>query len=80
MTLKEAANVVVRYLDPFYTQGKFASKVRDEHVSKIQIPEASSIVFLFYLYFLGSVGPVQVLRSLFVPPYRGGGDCSKGSR
>ncbi|XP_019723920.1 ATP-dependent DNA helicase Q5 [Hippocampus comes] len=26
VTLKEAANVVVRYLDPFYTRGKFASK------------------------------------------------------
>uniref|UniRef100_H3C342 ATP-dependent DNA helicase n=1 Tax=Tetraodon nigroviridis TaxID=99883 RepID=H3C342_TETNG len=26
VTLKEAADVVVRYLDPFYTQGKFASK------------------------------------------------------
>lgn len=28
MTLKEAADIVVRYLDPFYTQGKFATKVR----------------------------------------------------
>lgn len=27
--LKEAADIVVRYLDPFYTQGKFATKVRD---------------------------------------------------
>ncbi|XP_061606467.1 ATP-dependent DNA helicase Q5 [Phyllopteryx taeniolatus] len=26
VTLKEAANVVVRYLDPFYTRGKFATK------------------------------------------------------
>ncbi|KAM9784586.1 ATP-dependent DNA helicase Q5 isoform X1 [Syngnathus typhle] len=26
VTLKEAADVVVRYLDPFYTRGKFASK------------------------------------------------------
>ncbi|XP_072225648.1 ATP-dependent DNA helicase Q5 [Leuresthes tenuis] len=26
VTLKEAADVVVRYLDPFYTQGKFATK------------------------------------------------------
>ncbi|KAK2833686.1 hypothetical protein Q5P01_017575 [Channa striata] len=26
VTLKEAANIVVRYLDPFYTQGKFATK------------------------------------------------------
>ncbi|XP_061761804.1 ATP-dependent DNA helicase Q5 isoform X1 [Nerophis ophidion] len=26
VTLKEAADVVVRYLDPFYTQGKFANK------------------------------------------------------
>lgn len=29
VTLKEAADIVVRYLDPFYTQGKFATKVRD---------------------------------------------------
>lgn len=29
VTLKEAADIVVRYLDPFYTQGKFASKVRE---------------------------------------------------
>lgn len=28
VTLKEAADIVVRYLDPFYTQGKFANKVR----------------------------------------------------
>lgn len=28
VTLKEAADIVVRYLDPFYTQGKFATKVR----------------------------------------------------
>lgn len=27
--LKEVADIVVRYLDPFYTQGKFATKVRD---------------------------------------------------
>lgn len=27
VTLKEAADIVVRYLDPFYTQGKFATKV-----------------------------------------------------
>lgn len=27
--LKEAADIVVRYLDPFYTQGKFATKVRN---------------------------------------------------
>ncbi|KAE8283030.1 ATP-dependent DNA helicase Q5 [Larimichthys crocea] len=26
VTLKEAADIVVRYLDPFYTQGKFANK------------------------------------------------------
>ncbi|KAM9346027.1 ATP-dependent DNA helicase Q5 [Symphorus nematophorus] len=26
VTLKEAADIVVRYLDPFYTQGKFATK------------------------------------------------------
>ncbi|XP_074553419.1 ATP-dependent DNA helicase Q5 [Halichoeres trimaculatus] len=26
ITLKEAADIVVRYLDPFYTQGKFATK------------------------------------------------------
>ncbi|XP_077395036.1 ATP-dependent DNA helicase Q5 isoform X2 [Festucalex cinctus] len=26
VTLKEAAGVVIRYLDPFYTQGKFANK------------------------------------------------------
>ena len=29
VTLKEAADIVVRYLDPFYTQGKFATKVRE---------------------------------------------------
>lgn len=29
VTLKEAADIVVRYLDPFYTQGKFANKVRE---------------------------------------------------
>lgn len=28
-TLKEAADIVVHYLDPFYTQGKFATKVRE---------------------------------------------------
>lgn len=28
VTLKEVANIVVRFLDPFYTQGKFATKVR----------------------------------------------------
>uniref|UniRef100_A0A8C2X0B7 ATP-dependent DNA helicase n=1 Tax=Cyclopterus lumpus TaxID=8103 RepID=A0A8C2X0B7_CYCLU len=27
VTLKEAADIVVRYLDPFYTKGKFANKV-----------------------------------------------------
>lgn len=27
VTLKEAANVVVHYLDPYYSQGKFANKV-----------------------------------------------------
>ena len=27
LTLKEAADVVVRYLDPFYKRGKFATKV-----------------------------------------------------
>lgn len=27
VTLKEAADIVVRCLDPFYTQGKFATKV-----------------------------------------------------
>lgn len=30
VTLKEAADIVVHYLDPFYTQGKFATKVREE--------------------------------------------------
>lgn len=29
VTLKEAADIVVRYLDPFYTQGKFATKVSE---------------------------------------------------
>lgn len=29
VTLKEVADVVVRCLDPFYTQGKFATKVSD---------------------------------------------------
>lgn len=29
VTLKEAADIVVRCLDPFYTQGKFATKVRE---------------------------------------------------
>lgn len=28
VTLKEAADIVVRYLDPFYAQGKFVTKVR----------------------------------------------------
>lgn len=27
VTLKEAADIVVRYLDPYYHQGKFANKV-----------------------------------------------------
>lgn len=27
VTLKEAADIVVHYLDPFYTRGKFATKV-----------------------------------------------------
>lgn len=27
VTLKEVADIVVHYLDPFYTQGKFATKV-----------------------------------------------------
>lgn len=27
VTLKEAADIVVRYLDPFYKRGKFANKV-----------------------------------------------------
>lgn len=28
VTLKEAADIVVRCLDPFYTQGRFATKVK----------------------------------------------------
>lgn len=34
VTLKEAADIVVRYLDPFYTQGKFATKVSECCVCK----------------------------------------------
>lgn len=29
VSLKEVADIVVRCLDPFYTQGKFATKVRE---------------------------------------------------
>lgn len=33
VALKEVADIVVRYLDPFYTQGKFATKVREATVA-----------------------------------------------
>lgn len=33
VALKEVADIVVRYLDPFYTQGKFATKVREAIVT-----------------------------------------------
>lgn len=52
VTLKEAADVVVRYLDPFYTQGKFATKVRKANIiSRLQKScrlcndELSAVVF-----------------------------------
>ena len=32
VALKEAADIVVHYLDPFYTQGKFATKVREADI------------------------------------------------
>lgn len=37
VTLKEAADIVVRYLDPFYTQGKFATKVFTENQLKREL-------------------------------------------
>lgn len=42
VTLKEAADIVVHYLDPFYTQGKFATKVREASVSTCQVCRDSS--------------------------------------
>lgn len=38
--LKEAADIVVRYLDPFYTQGKFATKVRD--IQRVELQRLGS--------------------------------------
>lgn len=43
VTLKEAADIVVRYLDPFYTQGKFATKVRGADILTYPVRTRKSV-------------------------------------
>lgn len=59
VTLKEAADIVVRYLDPFYTQGKFATKVSECCVCKKKKKKVGlrlkAECLKFFLYFAGAV-------------------------
>lgn len=46
MSLKETADIVVKYLTPFYKDGKFASKVG--HSSRPSLAEAGCIILVIW--------------------------------
>lgn len=79
VTLKEAADIVVRYLDPFYTQGKFATKVRDiSNMARLQ-KRKNKKKNPQLLPSLGA-GAVQVLCPLLVSPPRGSKESGERPR
>lgn len=95
VTLKEAADIVVRCLDPFYTQGKFATKVRQAWSAPVYLSLESCDIsqcflvnfhivddLLQYISCLLSlvVGVVQVVCSLLVSPPCRREDSGKRSR
>jgi len=48
-TLKEVADIVVRCLDPFYKQGKFATKVREARFSFLRVSAGFKLHFKIFL-------------------------------
>lgn len=75
VSLKEAADIVVRYLDPFYTQGKFATKVSSVMFQKVGLLVAATLS-----RFAVCVGAVQVLRSIPVSPAGRAEESRKSTR
>lgn len=84
VTLKEAADIVVRYLDPFYTQGKFATKVRDisnmARLQKRKNKKKSSALAFSGCRSCSSPLPATCLTSSRIEGVRGKAKVSQGVR
>jgi len=64
VTLKEAADIVVRCLDPFYTRGKFANKVSAASAaSRLQRRERRARRSLSSCFFLFFFSPQELFKS-----------------
>lgn len=84
VTLKEAADIVVRYLDPFYTQGKFATKVGGgvsfNRLGQVTWKLCTRLLICSPSPLCLDAGAVQGLRPLLVSPSRGGAESGERPR